>query len=100
MIEGIRRGDRLAILSKNSHDVVVVIFVAAKVGAVTIPINYTLSEKDIAYILNHAEVTAMFAAEEYITVLDAATEIAKVNMEYRYVLESDKQKGSWQPFAS
>lgn len=100
MKEGIRKGDRLALLSKNSLDFVVVIFAAAKVGAVTTPINYMLNEKDIAYILNHAEVTAMFAAEEYITVLDAATEIAMVNMEYRYVLETPEQNGPWQPFAS
>lgn len=97
---GIRKGDRLAILSKNSLDFIVVIFAAAKVGAVTIPINYMLSDKDIAYILNHAEVTAMFAAKEYINILDSATELANMNIEYRYVLETSEQIGHWQTLAS
>ena len=96
---GIRKGDRLAILSKNSLDFIVVIFAAAKVGAVSIPINYMLSEKDIAYILNHAEVTAMFAAKEYINMLDTATEVANMNIEHCYVLETSEQIDHWQPLA-
>src|SRR5699024_3738190 len=37
---GIQKGSRLAILSKNSLDYVIVTFAAARLGAVLIPINY------------------------------------------------------------
>src|SRR5690625_1398986 len=58
--EGIKKGDRLAILSKNSLDFVVVMFAVARIGAVFIPINYKLKNQDFAYILSHAEVSGVF----------------------------------------
>src|SRR5690625_5278384 len=47
--EGIKKGDRLAILSKNSLDFVVVMFAVARIVEVFIPINYNLKNQDIAY---------------------------------------------------
>src|SRR5690625_3913676 len=63
--EGIKKGDRLAILSKNSLDFVVVMFAVARIGSVFILINYKLKNQDIAYILSHAKVSGVFASEEY-----------------------------------
>src|SRR5690625_4030252 len=97
---GIQKGNRLALLSKNSLDFVISIFAAAKIGAVTIPINYMLTKKDIAYILNHAEVTTLFAAKEYIELLDGAVKETNCNIEHRYVLEIEEEIDSWQPIRS
>lgn len=95
--KGIQKGDRLALLSKNSLDFVVVVFAAAKIGAVTIPINYMLRKNDIAYILKHAEVTALFSAKEYTDILDEATSETERNIEHYYVLEEFASIGTWQP---
>src|SRR5690625_3925521 len=70
--DGITKGNRLAILSKNSLDFVITLFAVARIGAVLIPINYMLKEKDISYILQHANVKGLFAAEEYTTILEKA----------------------------
>src|SRR5699024_9503426 len=94
---GIQKGNRLALLSKNSLDFVISIFAAAKIGAVTIPINYMLTKKDIAYILNHAGVSTLFAAKEYIELLDDAVRETSCNIEHRYVLEIEEEIDSWQP---
>lgn len=96
--KGIQKGDRLALLSKNSLDFVIVIFAAAKIGAVTIPINYMLTKNDIAYILNHAEVTALFSAKEYTDILQEAIEEADRSIEHYYVLEESGPFEQWQPF--
>src|SRR5699024_3923109 len=72
--QGIKKGTRLRLLSKNSLDFIIMMFAAAKLGAVTIPINYMLTKKDMVYILNHAEITGLFAAEAYKKILDEAAE--------------------------
>lgn len=93
--DGIKKGDRLAILSKNSLDFVIVMFAVARIGAVFIPINYMLKNKDIAYILSHAEVSGVFASEEYTGVIDeAATEAGLVN-HHRFLLEATTSIDSW-----
>lgn len=96
--KGITKGSRLGLLSKNSLDFIVMMFAAAKLGAVTVPINYMLTKKDIAYILNHAEITGLFAAEEYLTILDEAAEEVAKPIQNRYILETVAQKGNWKPF--
>ena len=92
---GIQKGSRLAILSKNSLDYVIVTFAAARLGAVLIPINYMLKEKDIRYMLNHSEVTCLLASEEYTAALDQAAEAAGIEVQQRYVLETASSQHEW-----
>lgn len=50
---GIQRGDRVALLSRNSHAFVAMRFALAKLGAVLVPINFMLKVDEVAYILRH-----------------------------------------------
>src|SRR5699024_1009951 len=86
--DGIKKGDKLALLSKNNLDFVIINFAVARIGAVLIPVNYMLTEKDISYILNHAGVDGLFATVDYRDVLDQAAE--GLNIEHRYILETDE----------
>lgn len=93
--EGIKKDDRLAVLSKNSLDFIVIMFAIARIGAVFIPINYMLKTKDVAYILAHAEVNGVFASKKYTNALDkAATEAGLVD-HYRFLLEETSSIDSW-----
>jgi crotonobetaine/carnitine-CoA ligase len=52
---GVRKGDRVAMISQNS-DLSLVLFLAlAKVGAVFVPLNPALTAAELEYILGHAE---------------------------------------------
>lgn len=51
---GIRGGDRVAILSRNSHAFAALRFALARLGAVLVPINFMLRPEEAAYILRHA----------------------------------------------
>lgn len=70
--DGIGHGTKVAILSRNSLDFSVVSFALARMGAVLVPINYMLTVQDIAYILDHAQITAFIASLEFASTLDAA----------------------------
>jgi len=51
---GVTKGERLAILARNSHAFVALRFALARLGAVLVPINFMLKAEEVAYILRHA----------------------------------------------
>jgi fatty-acyl-CoA synthase len=52
--QGIRHGDRVALLARNSHAFGAVRFALARLGAVMVPVNFMLNPQEVAYILRHA----------------------------------------------
>ncbi|AXK37155.1 acyl-CoA synthetase [Streptomyces armeniacus] len=56
---GLRKGDRLALLSRNCRQYVVLAFATARLGAVLVPVNFMLGAKEIAYILRHSGAAGM-----------------------------------------
>jgi len=68
---GVRPGDRVAILDKNSLPYVELLFAAARAGAVQVPVNYRLAPDEVAYIVGNAEAKVLVAGAEFEPVLDA-----------------------------
>jgi len=60
---GLAKGDRLALLSHNSWQYVVLSFATAKLGVVLVPVNFMLNAEEIAFILGHSGATAMVAED-------------------------------------
>src|SRR3954467_6657402 len=48
---GVKKGDRLAVLSRNSHAFAALRFALARIGAVLVPINFMLNPDEINFIL-------------------------------------------------
>jgi len=67
---GIQPGDRVCMLSPNSHFFLESFFGTAEIGAILVPLNYRLVAADHEYILNHAGVRAVLADPEYTGVID------------------------------
>ena len=51
---GVKPGDRVAVLARNSHGFAALRFALARMGAVMVPINFMLKADEVAYILRHA----------------------------------------------
>ena len=51
---GMKPGDRVAVLARNSHGFAALRFALARMGAVMVPINFMLKADEVAYILRHA----------------------------------------------
>ena len=58
---GLTKGDRLAILSRNSWQFAVLTFACARAGVVFVPINFMLKANEVDFILEHSEATAVVA---------------------------------------
>jgi fatty-acyl-CoA synthase len=56
---GVRQGDRVAVLARNSHGFAALRFALARLGAVLVPINFMLKADEVAYILRHAGAQAL-----------------------------------------
>ena len=52
--QGVKVGDRVAVLARNSHAFAAVRFALARIGAVLVPVNFMLKAPEIAHILRHA----------------------------------------------
>jgi len=63
--EGIESGDRIAIISMNSEEYMILYGAVAKIGAVIIPINYRLAEGEIIYILQDTKPKIIITSMEY-----------------------------------
>ncbi|MCQ2410343.1 MAG: AMP-binding protein [Elusimicrobiaceae bacterium] len=64
---GIRKGDRVGIVHRNSIDTVVANYGLYKLGAVSIPINFMVTkQEEIQFILNNAQAKAVVTQAEFL----------------------------------
>jgi fatty-acyl-CoA synthase len=69
---GLRRGDRVATLTGNSDEHVVVFFACAKARLVLLPLSWRLAPAEIAYQLDDADPALLLVEEEHDALADAA----------------------------
>lgn len=62
---GLKAGDHIAFLSKNSANLLLMYMGAAKVGLIPVPLNYRLAPAEWAYILNDSGAKLIYAEVEY-----------------------------------
>ncbi len=67
---GIKRGDKIALIGKNSANWAVAYLSVITYGAVIVPILPDFLPKDVHFIVNHSESKAFFAASSIWTTLD------------------------------
>lgn len=62
---GFSKGDHIAVIMTNTHQMLEAYYGIGQMGAVIVPINYRLNSDDIAYILNHSDSKALIIDAEY-----------------------------------
>jgi len=62
---GVAQGDKVAVLSPNSHRVLEAFFAVPQLGAVLVPLNFRLTTPEFTYILEHAEAKVVLVDWEY-----------------------------------
>ena len=66
---GVKKYDRVAILSRNSNAMLEALYGIGMAGGVNVPLNYRLSKEDITYILNHSESAGIIFESMYADVI-------------------------------
>jgi acyl-CoA synthetase (AMP-forming)/AMP-acid ligase II len=63
---GVGKGDRVAILHQNSHEYLESYFAFANLGAILVPLNFRLSPRELAFILNDSGAFTMIASHRFL----------------------------------
>ena len=75
--EGVKKGDRIAILAENSHNWGIAYLAIVRLGAIAVPILPDLPESDVHHILNEMQVRALFTTQKQIEkIYELRTEMA------------------------
>src|SRR4029079_4162872 len=61
---GVRPGDVVAQLGRNSATYLLGMFAIARVGAIHLPLNWRLHERELTYILDHSGATTLLVDED------------------------------------
>jgi long-chain acyl-CoA synthetase len=61
---GVKPGDRVAILDKNSDEYIELLFALDKAGAVACPVNWRLTPPEVATVVGDADPTALVVSED------------------------------------
>ena len=59
------KGDRIGYLGKNSDHYFALLFAAARIGAVLVPLNWRLAEEEWAFIVADSEMVCLFSDEAF-----------------------------------
>lgn len=70
----IKKGEKIAILMKNSDQFVIVFYAIMKVGAIAVPINFRLATAEVRYILEDSDASVLFFDEPYTSLVSQVTE--------------------------
>src|SRR5215212_8384284 len=67
---GVGRGDRVAILSLNHPDYLVLLYACARLGAMLVPLNWRLAVPEQMFILSDASVKALVVEKSFEAVVE------------------------------
>ncbi|WTW94752.1 fatty acyl-CoA synthetase [Streptomycetaceae bacterium NBC_01309] len=109
---GVAKGDRVVLLARNSHGFVVAYFALARIGAVSVPVNFMLTPPEVAYVLEHSGAVGVIAGADLTATADAALAASTPDaaaLKVRAVIggadggqtapETGRETG-WEPFAA
>ncbi|WP_328355246.1 fatty acyl-CoA synthetase [Mycobacterium sp. NBC_00419] len=69
---GLRPGDRVALLARNCWQYAVLAFATARAAVVLVPLNFMLTAEEIAYILGHCRATGFIVQSDLVAVAEKA----------------------------
>lgn len=69
--EGVRPGDRVAVLAQNTIETFALLFACAERGAILVPLNWRLTPAELGYQLDRTGPTAVLGDQEFLPVLQA-----------------------------
>jgi len=92
---GLNKGDRVAVLAKNSIDYFVVYYACARAGLIAQPLNWRLAGEELARIVADGDPAVFVSTTEFRSERDALQKVAGLNV--KLWLESGKDSdGSFQ----
>lgn len=68
---GVRQGDRVALISPNTHAMLEAFYAVPQLGGVVVPLNYRLTADDFIYLVEHCGANVLCVHGDYVEMIDA-----------------------------
>jgi acyl-CoA synthetase (AMP-forming)/AMP-acid ligase II len=94
---GLRKGDRIAYLGKNSDIYFELLMGAIKAGVVMAPVNWRLAGPEVAFIVEDCKAPALFVGPEFIT---QVKNIKGVLLSVKHIITTEGGAPEWQDFTA
>lgn len=95
--KGIKKGDRVAILSSNSKAEIEFFLALAWIGGVAVPLNIRLNPKELSYIIQDSGSKTIFSDSHHVE--NAETALSPLSFEGLKILCGEPREG-WTPYDS
>jgi acyl-CoA synthetase (AMP-forming)/AMP-acid ligase II len=95
---GLKKGDRLCILSHNCLEFMELYAAAAKTGIVAVPINWRISPEDMEYVINNSDARALVVGEKFIETVGGFRERLKSIKPELFIAISDRPQKGFRPY--
>lgn len=76
----IKKGDRIAIYSKNKSEHVILFLACVKIGALLVPLNFRLMPRELDILINDADPKLFFYDEEFSSHIPKLSSLSKVSV--------------------
>ncbi len=96
---GVKKGDRVAYISPNTHEQLESFYAVPQIGAVLVPINFRLTAEDFVYITEHSGATVLCVHPDYVAAVDGVRE-QLAGVEHFVVLGRAEGAKGWQEYES
>ena len=74
---GAKRGDHVAVLSKNCHEYLEAYFACARSATILTAINYRLSPRELHYVIDNSEAQIVIVSDEFLDTLEEIRDTLK-----------------------
>lgn len=68
---GLKKGDRVAVVSENNHQFAEILFATAKVGLVSVGLNYRLTSEQLSSLIRSCEPKALIVQDKFAAVINS-----------------------------
>src|SRR5216684_4304375 len=68
---GVKKGDRVAYIAPNTHQMLESFYAVPQIGAVLVPINYRLTPDDFVFIVTHSGATVLCVHPDHMEAVDS-----------------------------
>ena len=89
---GLKQGDRCAYLAYNGIEVVELIFAAAKIGLILVPLNWRLAAKELSFILSDSGTETLLFDAEFTKTIEAFRKERGLNIRRALVIGGQAEK--------
>jgi fatty-acyl-CoA synthase len=97
---GVEKGDRVALLSPNSHYFIETLYATMQLGALFVPLNFRLQPEEYDYLVNDSDPTVVVADYEHAGKLQHLREDESVDVSQWVAYDADSVEGEWLDYES